>query len=53
MSTTKTPCPYQGPGKQDPADVGGYDMMMAGASSSIFRIGSGYPKGHLTDAPQP
>lgn len=27
MSTTKTPCPYQGPGKQNPADVGGYDMI--------------------------
>ena len=27
MSTAKTPCPYQGPGKQNPADVGGYDMI--------------------------
>lgn len=27
MSTTKSPCPYQGPGKQNPADIGGYDII--------------------------
>ena len=27
MSTTKSPCPYQGPGKQNPANIGGYDII--------------------------
>lgn len=29
MSPTETPCPYQGPGKQNPVAVGGYDLLRA------------------------
>lgn len=27
MAIKKTPCPYQGPGKQNPETIGGYDMI--------------------------